>query len=146
MSRLVPAAFTVLTTLLVPTLHAQTTANAALTRQVFVAESTFAASLANRDTAAFAKLVSPEAVFFGQKSVMRGKAVLLEAGGDRGARLGQPRAQQRAGLRPRWQAVRRIQLDLAPRAGRHLAGDLRQGVSGVQLREGDVALLLFLSP
>jgi ketosteroid isomerase-like protein len=77
MSRLVPAAFTVLTTLLVPTLHAQTTANAALTRQVFVAESTFAASLANRDTAAFAKLVSPEAVFFGQKSVMRGKAAVV---------------------------------------------------------------------
>ena len=77
MSRLVPAAFAVLTTLLVPTLHAQTTANAALTRQVFVAESTFAASLANRDTAAFAKLVSPEAVFFGQKSVMRGKAAVV---------------------------------------------------------------------
>jgi ketosteroid isomerase-like protein len=33
--------------------------------------------MANRDTAAFARLVSPEAVFFGQKSVMRGKAAVV---------------------------------------------------------------------
>lgn len=73
MHRLVP----ILAVLLAPALHAQSTANAALTRQVFVAESTFAATLANRDTAAFARLVSPEAVFFGQKSVMRGKAAVM---------------------------------------------------------------------
>jgi ketosteroid isomerase-like protein len=67
----------VLAVLLTDSLHAQSAANAALTRQVFVAESTFAASLAKRDTAAFAKLVSAEAVFFGQKSVMRGKAAVV---------------------------------------------------------------------
>jgi ketosteroid isomerase-like protein len=33
--------------------------------------------MANRDTAAFAKFVSSEAVFFGQKSVMRGKAAVV---------------------------------------------------------------------
>jgi ketosteroid isomerase-like protein len=44
-----------------------------------VAESTFAVSLANRDTAAFARLVASDAVFFGQKSVLRGKAAVVEA-------------------------------------------------------------------
>ncbi len=50
----------------------------ALTRQVFVAESAFAATLANRDTAAFAALVSPEAVFFGQKTAMHGRAAVVD--------------------------------------------------------------------
>jgi ketosteroid isomerase-like protein len=77
MRRLVPLLLSLLTTLLVPALHAQATSNAALVRQVFVAESSFAASMANRDTAAFARLVSPEAVFFGQKSVMRGKPAVV---------------------------------------------------------------------
>ena len=77
MPRLVPVASCVLAVLVAASVHAQSTANAALARQVFVAESTFAASLANRDTAAFARLVSPEAVFFGQKSVMRGKAAVV---------------------------------------------------------------------
>jgi ketosteroid isomerase-like protein len=63
--------------LLAPALHAQAAGNAALVRQVFAAESTFAASMANRDTAAFARLVADEAVFFGQKSVMRGKAAVV---------------------------------------------------------------------
>jgi ketosteroid isomerase-like protein len=62
---------------LAPALHAQAAGNAALMRQVFAAESTFAASMANRDTAAFARFVSAEAVFFGQKSVMRGKAAVV---------------------------------------------------------------------
>jgi ketosteroid isomerase-like protein len=74
MRRLLPV---LLTMLLVPMLHAQTTSNAALIRQVFAAESTFAASMANRDSAAFARFVSAEAVFFGQKSVMRGKAAVV---------------------------------------------------------------------
>jgi ketosteroid isomerase-like protein len=77
MPRLVPVTPLVLAVLLAPPLHAQSTANAALTRQVFVAESSFAATMANRDTAAFAKFVSSEAVFFGQKSVMRGKAAVV---------------------------------------------------------------------
>jgi ketosteroid isomerase-like protein len=74
MRRLLPV---LLTMLLVPMLHAQTTSNAALIRQVFAAESTFAASMANRDSAAFARFVSAEAVFFGQTSVMRGKAAVV---------------------------------------------------------------------
>jgi ketosteroid isomerase-like protein len=49
-----------------------------LTRQVFAAESSFAASFARRDTAGFAAFVSPEAVFFGQKTVMRGKAAVVD--------------------------------------------------------------------
>jgi ketosteroid isomerase-like protein len=63
--------------LLAPALHAQAAGSAALVRQVFAAESTFAASMATRDTAAFARLVADEAVFFGQKSVMRGKAAVV---------------------------------------------------------------------
>ncbi len=78
MPRLVLVVSSILATLLVvPELHAQSTTNAALARQVFVAESSFAATMANRDTAAFAKFVSSEAVFFGQKSVMRGKAAVV---------------------------------------------------------------------
>ncbi len=60
-------------------LHGQAAPMSALARQVFAAESSFAASLANRDTAAFAALVSPEAVFFGDKSVMRGKQAVVES-------------------------------------------------------------------
>jgi ketosteroid isomerase-like protein len=58
-------------------LQGQSPPLAALTRQVFVAESSFAASLAKRDTAAFAALVSPEAVFFGQRKAMRGKEAVV---------------------------------------------------------------------
>ena len=75
MRRLVPVLPMVL---LAPALHAQAAGNAALARQVFAAESTFAASMANRDTAAFARFVSAEAVFFSQKSVMRGKTAVVE--------------------------------------------------------------------
>ena len=50
---------------------------ASLTRQVFAAESAFAASMADRDTAAFARFVSPEAVFFG-RTVLRGKAAVVD--------------------------------------------------------------------
>ncbi len=64
-------------TLCARSVQGQSTAAALLTRQVFAAESTFAASMARRDTAAFAAMVSPEAVFFGQKSAMRGKAAVL---------------------------------------------------------------------
>jgi ketosteroid isomerase-like protein len=51
--------------------------HATLKRQVFVAESSFAASMAERSLAAFASYVSPEAIFFGDTTVMRGKEEVL---------------------------------------------------------------------
>jgi len=51
----------------------------ALSRQVFVAESSFAATMARRDLDAFARFLSPEAVFFGDTVVFRGKAEVLQA-------------------------------------------------------------------
>ena len=53
-------------------------AQPAFKRQVFAAESSFAASMANRDLEAFASHVSPEAIFFGDSAVMRGKRAVLE--------------------------------------------------------------------
>lgn len=63
-----------------PALPAQAppAALAALTRQVFVAESSFAATMAQRDSAAFARFIAPDAVFFGEKTVQRGKAAVVE--------------------------------------------------------------------
>jgi ketosteroid isomerase-like protein len=52
--------------------------SASLKRQVFVAESSFAASMAKRDLEAFAAYVSPEAIFFGDTTVMRGKRAVIE--------------------------------------------------------------------
>ena len=49
----------------------------ALTRQVFVAESSFAASMAQRDSVAFARFIAADAVFFGEKAVLRGKAAVV---------------------------------------------------------------------
>lgn len=51
--------------------------SASLKRQVFVAESSFAASMAQRDLEAFASHVSQEAIFFGDTAVMRGKQAVL---------------------------------------------------------------------
>lgn len=51
---------------------------AALTRQVFVAESSFAAAMAVRDSAAFARFIAPDAIFFGEKAVLRGKPAVVE--------------------------------------------------------------------
>lgn len=59
-----------------PTLLAQAP-TAALQRQVFAAESSFAASMAQRNLKAFASHVSPEAIFFGDTTVMRGKQAVL---------------------------------------------------------------------
>jgi ketosteroid isomerase-like protein len=59
-----------------PTLLAQAP-SAALRKQVFAAESSFAASMAKRDFDAFASHVSPEAIFFGDTTVMRGKEAVL---------------------------------------------------------------------
>ena len=52
---------------------------ATLTRHVFAAESSFAASMARRDLKAFAALVSPEAVFFNDTAALRGKEAVLAA-------------------------------------------------------------------
>lgn len=75
MPRSIPAALSILALLLPPALRAQSSDAAA--RQVFVAESTFAAGFARRDTAAFAALVAPDAVFFG-RNVLRGRAAVVE--------------------------------------------------------------------
>ena len=48
-----------------------------LSRQVFAAESSFAASMAQRDLEAFARFISPEAVFFGDSEVLRGKSAVI---------------------------------------------------------------------
>jgi ketosteroid isomerase-like protein len=50
----------------------------ALTRQVFVAESSFAATMAQRDSVAFGRFIAPDAVFFGEKAVLRGKSAVVE--------------------------------------------------------------------
>lgn len=49
-----------------------------LTAQVRAAETAFAESMAKRDFAAFAAHVADEAVFFGQRGELRGKAAVLE--------------------------------------------------------------------
>jgi ketosteroid isomerase-like protein len=51
----------------------------ALTRQVFVAESSFAATMAQRDSVAFARFIAADAVFFGEKAVLRGKSAVVES-------------------------------------------------------------------
>lgn len=51
----------------------------ALTRQVFAAESAFAQSMADRDFTAFSAHVAPDAIFFGNSSVQRGKDAVLAA-------------------------------------------------------------------
>lgn len=53
------------------------TPSATLKKQVFAAESSFAASMAKRDLDAFASHVSPEAIFFGDTTVMRGREAVL---------------------------------------------------------------------
>jgi ketosteroid isomerase-like protein len=49
-----------------------------LAAQVRAAESAFAATMAARDAAAFAGFVSEEALFFGGKTVLRGRAAVAE--------------------------------------------------------------------
>lgn len=50
-----------------------------LARQIFVAESSFAQTMATRDAAAFAAFVAEEAVFFSRNGSQRGKAAVLAA-------------------------------------------------------------------
>ena len=58
--------------------HAQTTpTNAELSKQARAAEAAFAKSMAARDVAAFASHLADEAVFFGGKGVLRGKAAVV---------------------------------------------------------------------
>ena len=57
--------------------HAQAGPAPELARQVFVAESSFAATMARRDLKAFGEFVAPDAVFFG-RTVMRGNAEVVE--------------------------------------------------------------------
>jgi ketosteroid isomerase-like protein len=58
-------------------LYSQATMTA-VQRQVFSAESSFAASMARRDPEAFAALLSPEAIFFADTTVLRGKSTVIE--------------------------------------------------------------------
>jgi ketosteroid isomerase-like protein len=53
--------------------------NADLARQVFVAESSFAHTMAARDHAAFATFIATDAVFFGRQGALRGKSAVVEA-------------------------------------------------------------------
>ncbi|HEX9580024.1 MAG TPA: nuclear transport factor 2 family protein [Gemmatimonadales bacterium] len=52
--------------------------NAELARQVFTAESSFAATMAVRNHQAFASFVAPDAIFFGRQP-LRSKAAVVEA-------------------------------------------------------------------
>lgn len=61
-----------------PALHAQAP-QPDPRRQVFAAESSFAATMAHRDPVAFATFVSPEAVFFNQQEAVRGKAAIVDS-------------------------------------------------------------------
>jgi ketosteroid isomerase-like protein len=76
MKPLILLAVAATTRLSVP-LHGQATMTA-VQRQVFAAESSFAASMARRDPDAFAALLSPEAIFFADTTVLRGKAAVVE--------------------------------------------------------------------
>jgi ketosteroid isomerase-like protein len=58
-------------------LHAET--NAELREQVRQAETAFAKTMADRDHAAFVTFLADEAVFFGGKSVLRGKQAVADA-------------------------------------------------------------------
>ncbi|HXV86016.1 MAG TPA: nuclear transport factor 2 family protein [Gemmatimonadales bacterium] len=49
-----------------------------LVRQVFAAESSFAATMAARNHPAFASFIAPDAIFFGREP-LRGKAAVVEA-------------------------------------------------------------------
>lgn len=47
--------------------------------QVLAAESAFAKTMADRDVEAFARFVSPEAIFFGDTAIHRGRAEVVRA-------------------------------------------------------------------
>jgi len=71
-----PACIAVGVVLFIVTADAKTKPD--LRGQVFAAESTFAATMAARDLKAFEGFVAPDAVFFGRRGVMRGKAEVVD--------------------------------------------------------------------
>ena len=68
-----------LTLLCFPVANAQAQSRQALARQVFAAESAFARTLAARDSQAFTTYVAVDAVFFGRRGTLQGRAA-VEAG------------------------------------------------------------------
>jgi ketosteroid isomerase-like protein len=50
-----------------------------LAHEVFAAESSFAASLANRDIAAFRSHIAPDAIFFGRRAASRGREAVVHS-------------------------------------------------------------------
>jgi hypothetical protein len=61
-----------------PSAGAQTSAQETWRAEVFAAERAFARSMADRDIAAFARLVADDTLFFGGRNVFRGKAAVIE--------------------------------------------------------------------
>jgi ketosteroid isomerase-like protein len=61
-----------------PSAGAQTSAQETWRAEVFAAERAFARSMAERDIAAFARLLADDTLFFGGRNVFRGKAAVLE--------------------------------------------------------------------
>ena len=120
----------------------------ALAAKVRARETAFAKTMADRDHAAFATFVAEEALFMG-RAVLRGRKAVAEGWkpffeGPKAPFSWQPdrvevvdvghaRLQHRPGLRPRGQAHRHLQLDLAPREGRRVAGRPRQRLPSLQL-------------
>jgi ketosteroid isomerase-like protein len=60
------------------TMPAVAESNAALRDQVWKSEVAFAKTMADRDHAKFTSFLADEAIFFGSKSVMRGKSAVAE--------------------------------------------------------------------
>lgn len=59
--------------------HTAEAQRSVVAQQVFAAESSFAASMANRDSAAFASFVANDAIFFGGRQVTHGKKEVVAA-------------------------------------------------------------------
>ena len=70
---------TMLTAVLAMTIPVRAETNAELRDQVWKAETAFAKTMADRDHAKFTSFLADEAIFFGSKSVMRGKAEVADA-------------------------------------------------------------------
>jgi len=77
MRRVIPLSCALASLLIAGPATAQT--NADLARQVFVAESSFAHTMAARDHEAFASFIAPDAIFFSRQGPLRGRAAVLEA-------------------------------------------------------------------
>lgn len=75
--RLTPFAVPLFLPALVVVGQAAAQARPELARQVFEAESSFAASMANRDLTEFGRYVASDAIFFGQGR-LRGKAAVID--------------------------------------------------------------------